>query len=302
MKIDQIRRGVKFFKFNGDEVEFIRVNRIRQKSNEIGFKDSEGKQRYRNLDNILSEYKILAPDGFISFVILKNEGKMPDILVALKDSHKITNKDQLPDIACRQMISDVYTNMTNNDPTKHYIGLSISRDTCPAEMPFAAFFACEKVESSEFIAFYLDDTLDDILANISTAKYDKVMTNIKMIVDRKNAESQCKMVGCTDSLKSLLTINNFMNEVRRECGIIEVPFPINEEDETLDGPNIIFLEKEMKVNIVQTYLLRYTREINPASIKRDFIYISSKADDFSKVYIMGFDKTNSEYIPRDSIY
>lgn len=302
MKINQIKRGLKFFKFNGDDVEFIRVNRIRQKSNEIGFKDKEGNQRYRNLDKILEEYKLLAPDGFISFLILRNDGGMPDVMVTLKNAHKISKSDQLPDIVCRQMISDVFTNMTNADQTRHYIGLSVSRDTCPAEMDFRTFFACEKVVDSEFTAFYLDDTLDDILSIISTRKYDKALENVKMHVEKINSNSMYKMYGVTDNLKSLLELNHFMNEVRREFGIIEVPFPINEEDEYLDGPNIIFLEKEMRVNIMQTYLLRYTREIDPASIRRDFIYISSKADNFSKVYIMGYDKTNSDYIPRDSIY
>lgn len=303
-RIEQIKRGVKFFKYNSDdEVETIRVNRIRAKSNEIGFRDTEGKQRYRNLDDILSNYKLLAPDGIISFTIVKNEGNMPDVMVGLKNSHKITsNKKMLPDIICRQMVSDVFANMTNTNPTKHFIGLSISNYTCPAEMDYEMFFSCKSVVSYEFIAFYLDDTIDDILSVINTKKYDKVLENISMIVERNNANSTCKMVGCVKDLKSLLTLNNFMDEVRREYGIIEVPFPICEEDEELDGLNIIFLEKEMKVNIMKTYLLRYTREIDPATIRRDFIYIASKADDYSKVYIVGFDKTNSEYVPRDSIY
>lgn len=307
MRINQIKRGIKFFRYNeNEELEFIRVNRIRETSNDIGFKNSKGKQEYINFDKLTSDYNMLSPDGYVVFLNVELQNGFHDVIVTFKNSNNIRENNGLPDVICRQMVSDIFTNMTK-DPNSDemMIGISISQDTCPAGMDFNMFFACSKIINSEFIAVYLDDTLDDILRCLYTSigKYNATLNKLKDGLDavkRTSVPGMPKFIGYVDNLKDLLTTNNFMADLRRSYQIVEVPFEIKEA-ESLDDLNTVFLEKELGFNISATYLVKYTREINLNSIKRKYVLISSKTDNFSNVYIVGLDKIDGPYVERSSL-
>jgi len=82
---------------------------------------------------------------------------------------------------------------------------------------------------------------------------------------------------------------------------MELPFHINEEMEGLDINNTLFLENELKVNIMETYLVKYSKEINLKEIKRDYILATSIADGCKDIYIVGYDPADGKYIPRTTI-
>ena len=82
---------------------------------------------------------------------------------------------------------------------------------------------------------------------------------------------------------------------------MEIPFTIDEDSEGLSLENIIYMENEIKANIMETYLIRYTREIDLRTIKRDYKLVTSSSDKYDKVYIVGYDKSDNAYVPRQVI-
>ena len=52
---------------------------------------------------------------------------------------------------------------------------------------------------------------------------------------------------------------------------------------------------------METYLVKYSKEINLKEIKRDYILATSIADGCKDIYIVGYDPADGKYIPRTTI-
>ena len=223
-------------------------------------------------------------------------GEVRDVIVALKNLR--TNVGNLPDVVCRQGIYDVFSHITNKEENNIYVGISMSQETCPADINFQDTLACtSKKDDSELPIFvYLDDSLDEILSLFSSKKYDDAIKecslSLKGSIEGKN------IIGTTMSLRELLEHNNFMYDFRKCFKIMEIPFHIDAESEQLSNENILYMEKEMQKNIMETYIIEYSREIDLKSIKRDYVLVVSTADQFDKVYICGYDTTDGKYVQR----
>ena len=73
---------------------------------------------------------------------------------------------------------------------------------------------------------------------------------------------------------------------------MQIPFSVDEDYEGLNEQNIEYLNKELNVQITQTYGVRYSRDINLHEFKRKFILVAPAQDNYSKVYIVGYDTLN----------
>jgi len=291
INLSNVRIGAKFFRYEEgqDGPEVVRVRKYDEIKKIIKYFDANWKPSQMPADKFFETYRYLRPDGVMGLSIVDN-GQCPDVIVMLAKAG-----EKLPCVVCRQMIYDFFTNNTNKNPTVQYVGVSVSRKTCPANFDFDLTLSCNGITSGQSIVVYLDDSLDQILKFFNTHKADAVLRNLassEPYVNGKLAMGYCATVS--DLLKS----NNFMYDYRQAFDIMEIPFKVDEDSEGLSLENIIALEQELKVNIMETYLIRYTREIDLRTINRDYVLVASAQEDYEKVYIVGYDKADSEYVPR----
>lgn len=292
--------GTKFFRYNEDkeEPEIIRIYKVSEDDKSIGYYDLEGHKHDMKYDKLTEEYKMLRPDGVILFSIVELSPGINDVIISLQNySLDAKYNKALPFAICRQSVYDFFSNMATaaTDPNRFTVGISVNQDSCPADVNFADLLTCGRLISNVSVSIYLDDTLNDILRYVKAKKYNEVLRSLKQISLARNPEV---MGGYTESLRELMSTNNFMYDFRKCFDIMEVPFTIDEDSEELSIDNIRYLENELKVNIMETYLIRYTKEIDLRTIKRDFKLVSSSADKYDKVYIVGYDKADGSYIPR----
>lgn len=294
----KIHTGAKFYRYieGSDTPEVIRIRNVDYDSQMVKYYDSQGTKKKMKYSKLYSDYRMLSPDAMISFVIV-SMGKESDVIVALKPMPK-TPKDfeemnNLPYAICRQSTSDFFTNNTTKVDGITYLGVCVSQDTIPNGIDFNILLACTELRYNKMVAVYLDDSLDDILSLFDNSIFDKVFEELTTAYS-----SNPSIRGVSSSLKDLLNSNNFMYDFRKCFKIMEVPFAIDEEIEGLDPYNQQFLENELKANIMETYLVRYSKDIDMNKIKRDYVLVSSAQENHSKIYIVGYDKYDGEYVPR----
>lgn len=293
--------GVKFYRYNDGEdyPEIIRICKVDEVKKTIQVLDSKFNKKKITLEDI-DKYRQLNPDGIISISIVKN-GNISDVIVSLGRFNNNEHDGNLPYAVCRQLIYDVFSNLARKTEGVVYAGMSISQETCPANINFKDSLLCDKLIDNRSLSVYLDDTLDDILRLISTKKYDSILRNLYELsksTDLGTFEPGTIGLGFCSSFRELLEKNNFMYDFRRAFKIIDVPHPIVEEDEALSIQNVIYLENELKFNIMETYLIKYTKEIDLRTIKRNYMLVSSSAENNKSIYIVAFDKSDGVYVPR----
>lgn len=300
MAIDNIYCGSKFFRFTDDaDLEIMRVYRMGDGGMSVKCIDSKGIQHKIDYKYLMENYKMLSPDGIMMISIVNtNVEKDQDVVVALK---ALPSTDNIPYAICRQSIFDFFSNNIAKNDSVVYVGVSASQDTCPANINFDELFACSSLAYSVTIAVYLDDTIDDILAQFRHKRFNDVLVKLEYSLKNTFAEQNKTVLGANKTIEELLKNNNFMYDFRKCFKIVELPFTINEDDESLSIDNILFLENEIKSNIMETYVIRYSKEIDLRGIDRDIIFATSVKDDHNKVYIVGYDTSDNEYTPRSMV-
>ena len=290
-KFPKIYSGSKFYRYleDQDHPEIIRLLNIDYDKGIVKYFDSNGEKKKASYKFITDNFKMLAPDGLINFSHVTMPEGNEDVIVALKafprNDKEWENMTNLPYVICRQMVADVFASSFN--PDDPIIGVSISQDSCPANVDFNLMLACIGLNYSRMVAVYLDDTLDKILSLFDNKIFNAVFENV--IYPRwQDTKGACK------SLEELLRTNNFMYDFRKCFGVKEVPFNITEDEvksEQLDEPNTNFLSKELKTTITETYLIRYARDIDFSKFKRKYVLVSSADNGFSEVFIVGYDES-----------
>lgn len=287
--------GSKFFRFINDELDIVRVYKVDEKKQVVKYFTATKEKKSMSIDYLLNNYKRLSPDGMIIISVVMT-GEVRDVIIALKNLK--TNVGNLPDVVCRQGIFDIFSQIANREENDVYVGVSISQESCPVDIKFEDILACtSKKDDSEIPIFvYLDDSLEDILSLFSHKRYDDAIKECSASL--KGSFADKNIIGTTGSLRELLEHNNFMFDFRKCFKIMEVPFHIDAESEALTQENILYMEHELKVNIMETYIAEYSREIDLKSIKRDYVLVTSAADKFDKIYICGYDAADGKYVQR----
>ena len=281
-----VNPGSKFYKYDGDNPVVVRIANIDESRNIIRYFDENGVKWKADITKFMERYTMLAPDAIISFAIVNiNEDR--DVIVAAKRIYKYTEEttdnENLPNIICRQMMTDVFCPIEPAvNPNRKIIGSSVSQTTCPANFSFEALLSCTGIESNLMISVYLDDTLDTILKFVPVKKYNEVFKDL-------NSKYEGYYEGLCKSINELLVDNKFMYDFRCLFNIKEVPFHIDEESESLSAENVAYLSSELNINILETYVLKYAKDIDLNSITRNYILVTSAQDMYNGVYIVGYD-------------
>ena len=132
-----------------------------------------GEKKTILVKDIVEKYALLNPVGYIGFNIVDLKANLQDVIVSLFKPEDLEETPAIPYAICRQCIVDfIYQQI---DPKSEMLGISVSKDTCPANVDFSYMLSCDKVHSGTMIAVYLDYDLDKILSFIKTKDFDNTL-------------------------------------------------------------------------------------------------------------------------------
>lgn len=298
---EKIFIGTKIYTFK-EEDETPTMYRV------VGYKESKDLYKLKNLntDEIIylskdelydkdSEYTMLKPDGLITFNIAKMEdNNVKDVIICI---HNNMNNTSYVYGVCRQCCEDIFVNKTvihNRD--NFCFGISVNRDTCPANIQFETFLLCKSVSKTYVTSVYMEDSFDDIvkyiIAGINHKLLDSTLRNTKKYLSKGNLDR-----GFNDNILDLMKINDFMYDFHMAFNIKELNIQIDKDQDFIYPQDIIELEKHIGDKISNVYIIKYTKEIDLSAIKRNYILVNPKLGDISSIYIIGYDILDKSYVP-----
>ena len=287
--MSKIYTGTKFFKYSGEgEDEKLDVLRITREENEkgiFGCIDLDGNKYWISKDELIDNYTMLNPDGLMSISIVELD-ESPDIIVSVANLKK---SDNLPFAICRQCMYDFFTNEMIKDPDRTmYLGASVNRKTCPANIDFNLLTTCNSIRETRFIAVYLDDNLDTILGLIRTKKYDDILRQIHVTMN-KIYEGK-NIIGLNDTLRDLLVDLQFMYDFRSCFDVFVLDDAFKENATCLSDRQLEQVKKYYHINNIKcTYVIPYNKEIKLSDVVKKYFLATSSDDDYKKIYIVAYD-------------
>lgn len=288
MKIEAMQ-GYKLFKETDDGITLVRILGFIKKDGKIvrlkvSETTSEATRIYECTTEDLKGFTPLEPDGLLTFNIVSIKTAdgtvLKDVIVTASKILNVKIGDTLPYAVCRQNITDVFYNLLVKDESEMIVGLSVNRDTCPANFDYGLMLACNGIEYSEHINFYRNDTIEhDILPMIKILKFDTVLENLykthldtvglPLLLYKKEDNGWCK------NLSTLLKENNFQEDINQMLGITSIDtvisdyivtkqLPNGEEYSSLRDDLKDWLSSIFKVAINDITVLQYDHDINLA--------------------------------------
>jgi hypothetical protein len=306
-------KNTRYYRWNNDDMlEEIRIvkffnenscNVIVTKGNDIG------KVYKINVSDIEDNYTKLIPDGYINFSIVTVGKNTNDVMVTVSTTKQIDAGDTLPEAVCRQAAVDLFAKQLSPDHVD-YAGISISKETCPADVDFVNFFACNGYKRNETVSFYIGDTLDDILKYMDDIdKYDSVLlecfndhcvylckgnTYLAEVYKKKDTvDGYCK------SLTQLLDLNNFAYDLYRSFNIIPTNFsPSHFNNGVLSVEATEVLSSILTTKIAKSLVVKYDKDVDLSWIKKSYCLV---ADNEGTVYVVAYIVTENYHVPVEKI-
>lgn len=312
--------GYKLFKeLEDDTIDLVRIIDIFKNKNkdipELMIKN-EGTGEIKKISGSeLKGYTPLEPDGLITFNIVKiatgENTFVKDVIVTASKILNIKIGDTLPYAICRQNITDVFYNLLVKDEDDMIVGLSVNRDTCPANFDYGIMLACDEIIYTDSVNIYRTDILEDVLKMVKNVKFDSVLSSLynKHIeyVQDPNLQFKKEHKGWVKDLKTLLKENNFQEDINQMLGITSInpiienhsvvkQLPDGEKYTSLSDAMINWLSSIFKINIDNITVIEYGHDINLAEFNnaRYFIF----RDGVNKLYLAVY-TTNGEYHETD---
>lgn len=286
--------GTTIYKYENDVPTIRRIVNRKNNGNEYWFNVCDHLNNIYRIDakEIIDEWIMLNFDAIITFNVVRVNGSR-DVMVCVHPTKTI--QSTIPSIVCRQGVVDLFADMSKNaqrfiNDNINYVGMSIREDTCPANVDFKLMVACDELESTHQVAFYLTDDLDTILRFVpNKTKFNRILANIKSAIDAANAKSMQKIYGYCSSLEELLKNNRFMYDLHEHFNIKEVPFNIESDEEVITDNRVAILSSILHQPIAgRIFVLPYDKSIDLDSIKRDYV-LGIPMNDTSMMYIIGYD-------------
>lgn len=325
-------RGYKFFRESEDgEIELIRIMAVSLYNNKVQIRYEEtGKRKLVNFYTLKDDgYTALEPYGVMGVSIVKcfldKEKKQmtDDVIITLYRKKELDIGSQcrelsLPPYAvCRQGINDFFYNMIATDPDHGLVGISVTRDNCPANIPYDMVCACDEVKTFNLIHLYRDDTLESMLSCLGVDEaicnetmekiYKGHCDNLMLPEDQKKKifEEQEEHSGWCKNLRELLIQNSFITDFNTMCGITALDFNLEdylvkkEEDEVdnkLNPEALEFFRNTFKVNAVDTHVIEYGYDIDLADFNNTCYTLLKDIQD--KLYVVVY-TVEGEYLEKD---
>jgi hypothetical protein len=268
----------------------------------VKLKFQDGSTRKIKFDDMIQYYMKLNPDGLFTVSnvsIGTNEGtNLFDVIVTLYNNANTKKGDTEPSVICRQNINDVFSNMINASG-KAYVGCCITKETLPTDVPYQIFTTCDYIESSDVVAVYIDDELEDILECIKLQKYnnslDALFTDSLKRCDSKEDRYDAIKGGCNigyvRTVKDLLESNSFMIDFYATFGIIKTAFNLVTNPITGDVEDMcrVRLSKIFECNFETLSALPYDKDVDLAKIHNGRYFLLKDATNTLYVIIYNSD-------------
>ena len=294
------RKGTKYYRIINGVVQIIRIINIKNQNAFVCMRDEfyKGQKSIRpeitftlNRED-LAGYNLLLPAGQICLTNVKTTDGIPDVLlVAAKietDSAAVANTAasvKFGDIfaICRQVVVDIFAYMAAANSKYTYVGLSISRKTCPANIIFENIFAnCVPDDKGQFINIYQQDNIDQILGFFKTSTSDEIlMKNTQLIKD---------CIGVEKSVEDLVKNNEFIHDIQAMFDIIPMNnVTIKYEDNMyiLSDVDLSRMEYVIKCRMKDIVIMEYTHFISEEELSEDYAHIKI-VDSTGKLYIVQY--------------
>lgn len=284
---------------------------------EITVLDYDDNETKKIRTDSLKEYHPIKPDGVftISIVnVIDGKGKICKDVIATGTKYLDLELGLAitPYCVCRQNITDIFYNLLTTDEDHTLVGLAINKDTCPSNFDMPIMFAANDVVFNEFINFYRNDTLEDILTMVKISKYDDVLRDLYnrhiKAVNKPEFSFKNEHGGWCRDLNTLLTQNNFQADLNQMLGITEVGFDISDylEDRKIPNSEDIYkvakddfrywLSSLYKVNMKEVNFLEYDHDINLADFNNSSYLLIR--DTTKKLYLAVY-LVDGEYFEED---
>lgn len=282
-----VKVGEYYYKIKDKKIALIRIKKINSSNITVILDEREFKITKEDLEKY---YTLLKPHGSIFINIVKLHNNTWDVIVSLfREIDMIT--DGIPYAVCRQNIHDFLSKNITDIQRSHnpflkdinHVGLSLSKDTCPLNVDYNIMVACDKLEYSQEICIYINDNLNDIINLVNKkGKIDSIISSLY---------NDCKLLdiaGCSNSLKSLLIDNMFMDDFYRGFNIYKIDIDIkhyyDDKDFVLSNYDREYLENISDKKLNNIFIIKYNYDININDIKRDNIIVK---DINNEIYIIG---------------
>lgn len=242
-----------------------------------------------------NDYTELIPDGKIIFSIVSVQRDLKDVMVTVLTKAKMDTGNNIPTVVCRQCVLDLFAKQFSNNHVD-YTGLSISEETCPADVEFENFLACESIIDSLICNYYIGDKLDYVLSLFKHDKYDSTLSTI--LVDHCNtlrADNpgladyflrKGEANGYVNNLKDLLKLNNFEYDLYRAFNIIPTTLPAEHFSDgvlSIHAGNV--LSDILRTKIYKSLVVKYDKDIDLDAIAKKYCLVS---DNDGTVYVVAY--------------
>ena len=294
--------GYKFFKDDSSEkIKVIRISNVISNKEIYAIDEDTNEVEKIELEELVT-YTPLEPYGLLSINII-TIGDNRDIVMMLYKLIEVKIGYQSPFCICRQSINDVFADLLCNDPEKenNLVGISCTRENCPANIEFEQFCICDSVDLTNIVAVYRTDTFNTIkkcIPDLDT--FNKTLLTLYNIYLKSNKSKEeidylykdkpCVDGWCKD-LDTLVEVNNFMADFDYMCDITKVDFVLEDYLETTDTgvkalsyPALLFFDEVFKVNAVDTRVIEYNYNINLGNFNNtNYKFLRDKTD---RVYLV----------------
>lgn len=279
--------GQIYYRFLGDNLEKFRIEKYIKSSKKFQcrFYEDSSIGRFTE-EEIKKDYILLNPNGYLTISSVILEQNLHDIIVGFHRTKDIEKGDNIPYACCRQSVIDIYANITNRDIDKfEYVGIAIDKDICPEDVDYKIMLACNSIDKSEIVAYYIGDDIKELLQLTKLSYYDSVLDYMY------NIANKTKFKGYHKTVYDLIDTNQFVHNIYRAFDIkpVELEFILSDEEEDLytANPLIPLVENIVKTRINSAHIMKYGYDIDLNQIKRSYVMIADLA---GRIYILIYDE------------
>lgn len=306
-----------YYKFPKDSEEptIYRIIRIQNKDTVSCMINNDKKHiKKMKLEDLRKDFTLLVSNAIISvskvIAVHTAQGKpLYDIVVMIYKRNELDSEFTIPDVVCRQAVTDVFYEPFCNTEVNPMVGLSVSQSTIPATYTMQDMTICDEILESSILNVYRTDTLDTILDMVDESKWNDTLEGL--LLDKYDADRRKNPFlpdtapdklreGYCRTLRLLLETNNFMYDFYELLNITPVTFVINPDNEETDC-GIYTLPQDQKetiqhiyqVNMERTGAILFDFTVDLDAIKVPHVLIMDAAN---KLYLIMYTRSKDEYV------
>ena len=282
----ELIKGTWFYKVTESGTDLIRLERIKNENCFVFTRNRNYREKFKLTKEEFDEYVMLNPHGYFTAATVKlDTGR--DVICTLHRLADINNDDNMPYAVCRQSILDIFANLAKPEEDKNvYIGLSLSKDTCPPDVDFITMLYAKDTLFTSSVAVYLDDDISDILHYIPMTNFNEVLTNMPQLEIDPSAGHTA--VGQCMTLRQLLDYTEFIYDFKSAfaVSILDGELELN-DDGTMTQESIDTIQNALGFTLFDPFGIEYGYDIDFNTIANDYVIVSDKSN---KTYVVSYVK------------